>query len=95
MIVYPQRKPWQAGPIPMQQLKVGITGWRPGGRVHGPTYALQRGLLSRGQTYAAFMADVVDACRVATLQGDTTKYDSVIAQATAYAEWLKRNGIMR
>lgn len=66
-----------------------------GNRVKGPTYALQRGMLSRGQTYTAFMADVVDARRIAAMQGNPTKYDSAIAQATAYAECLKRTGVIR
>lgn len=66
-----------------------------GGGVNGPGYALQNGFLARGQTYSAFLADVLDARRVATFQGDPTKYDAAIAQATAYAECLKRNGIMK
>ncbi|MEI5681091.1 hypothetical protein G6N74_22995 [Mesorhizobium sp. CGMCC 1.15528] len=66
-----------------------------GGGVHGPRYAVQRGLLARGQTYAAFMLDAADARAVATAQGNPTKYDGAIAQATAYASCLKRFGIIQ
>ncbi|MFH5210282.1 hypothetical protein ACHIPZ_19035 [Antrihabitans sp. NCIMB 15449] len=66
-----------------------------GGGVHGPRYAPQRALLARGQTYAAFMLDVADARAVATAQGDPTKFDAAIAQATAYASCLKRFGIIQ
>lgn len=65
-----------------------------GGGVNGPRYAPQRALLARGQTYAAFMLDVADARAVAAAQGNPTKYDGAIAQATAYASCLKRNGII-
>ncbi|WFS04196.1 hypothetical protein [Rhizobium tumorigenes] len=65
------------------------------GRVNGPTYAAQRALLSREKTYAAFLLDAADAKRVAAASGDPAKYDGAIAQATAYATCLKRNGIIQ
>ena len=66
-----------------------------GGGVNGPRYAPQRGLLARGQAYAAFLLDVADARAVASAQGNPTKYDDAIEQATAYATCLKANNIIQ
>ncbi|MBB4010107.1 hypothetical protein [Allorhizobium taibaishanense] len=65
------------------------------GRVNGPTYAVQRSLLSQGKVYAAFLVDVADAKRVAAIAGDPGRYDDAIVHATAYATCLKRNGIIQ
>jgi hypothetical protein len=65
------------------------------GKVNGPSYAPQRALLAQGKTYAAFVLDAADARRIAMASGDPTKYDGAIAQATAYATCLKKNGIIQ
>ena len=66
-----------------------------GSRVHGPTYATQRALLQQGKVYAAFRLDVADARRIAAQQGDPTRYEGAIQQATAYADCLKKQGLIR
>lgn len=65
------------------------------GRVNGPTYAVQRTLLSQGKAYAAFLVDVADAKRVAAMAGDPGRYDGAIAQATTYATCLKQHSIIQ
>ncbi len=65
-----------------------------GSRVHGGTYATQRALLRQGKVYAAFKLDVADARRIAAQQGDPLRYEGAIQQATAYAECLKKHGLI-
>ncbi|MBB3953035.1 hypothetical protein [Aureimonas jatrophae] len=65
------------------------------GRANGGTYAPQRALLARGQVYAAFLLDVADVKRIAAAQGDPTRYNAGLAQASAYATCLKKNGIIK
>jgi len=57
-----------------------------------PGYANQRNLLASGQTYQAFLEDAQDVRNVAAKMGYPHKYDSALAQATAYANCLKQHG---
>ena len=65
-----------------------------GQKVHGPSYSAQRALLAKGKSYSAFLLDVADAKRVAAASGNPSKYDAAIAQATLYAQCLKKHGLM-
>lgn len=65
------------------------------GKVNGPSYALQRAEIAKGNAIAAFAMDVADAKIVAAMAGDPTRYDAAIAQATAYALCLQAHGLLR
>ncbi|EHH05439.1 hypothetical protein ATCR1_14951 [Agrobacterium tumefaciens CCNWGS0286] len=43
----------------------------------------------------AINMDILDIKRIAMLRGDPTRYDATIAQMMAYAECLKREGIIK
>lgn len=83
--------PRDAGPaikmLPADHAMTASNGRMPG----SPAFiAAQRRLVANGQFMAAFAMDVVD---VRARFGD--KYDTAIAQATAYAECLRRHGAIR
>ncbi|WP_117190266.1 hypothetical protein [Rhizobium terrae] len=66
-----------------------------GSKVHGAPYAVQRGMLARGQTMQAILMDAQEVRAIAARSGDPTKYDAAIQQMLAYANCLRQHGIIR
>lgn len=79
----------------MREFRCRVPGPSTGLASSGGTCAAQRSILSRGQASSANLLDAADVRRVAVAQGDPTRYDAGLAQASTYATCLKRNGIIR
>jgi hypothetical protein len=66
-----------------------------GRNVSSPYLSTQAKLIDSGQFMKAVQMDVIDVKRIAIKNGDPARYDSAIAQVMAYAECLKKNGVIR
>ncbi len=66
-----------------------------GRKVTSPYISTQARLINSGQFMKAINMDILDIKRIAMLRGDPTRYDAAIAQMMAYAECLKREGIIK